>query len=198
MSLSVSILANLIKTNLQAQGANGSNLSSFCTAIATGIINSIVGVSFTTTDVGMVSNNGTGTGIGITGLSSSSMASTALATMTSQGTNASNLMTAIMSATVSHLSSSANLSSTDFPVYSGTGTIDIGSINVNVSTMSSNIDTQLQSSGANGSNRSNLALSIATGIVNNILSSGTGTLTITGTPPGSPSPGSGTGTGTIS
>jgi hypothetical protein len=196
--LSPTVLSALIKANMISYGANGSNLQKFCDAVASGILAHTIGASFTTNDSGLISNTGTGTGTGITGLSSSTMVSLALADMFRQGVNAPHLMQAIMDATVSHLSSSATLMSTDTEVYSGTGMIVIGSISVTVSQMSSDIDSALLAQGANGSNRTRLAHAIATGIATNILSSGTGTLTITGTPAPPFTPGTDTGTGTIS
>jgi hypothetical protein len=198
MALSALVLADLIQTNLQSFGANGSNLSKFCDAIGQGIVMSIIGQAFTTFDVGIVPGSGTGIGIGIIGLSASTMESIALSLMSSQGSNAANLMNAIMSAVVSHLSSAATLNSIDAPVYLGTGTIVIGSIEVTANAMSANILSQMQAQGANGSNLPNLCTAIGTGVANNIISSGTGTLVITGsgTPP--PISGTGSGTGTIS
>lgn len=198
MPLSGSVLGNLIQTNLEGFGANGENLSAFCTAVGTGIVMSIVGQAFVTLDVGTVPGNGTGTGIGIIGLVSSGMESTALGAMSSQGSNAANLMNAIMSAVVSHLSSAATLMSIDTPVFLGTGTIVVGSITVVQSVMSANILSQLQSAGAMGSNLSNLCTAIGTGVTTGILSSGSGILVITGSPSGVPIPGTGSGTGTIS
>ena len=197
MALSPSVLSGLIKTNMMSYGAHGSNLQKFCDGIASGILLPIIGTSFTTNDTGLISNSGTGTGVGITGLSPSAMVSLALADMSSQGVNAPNMMQAIMDGTVTHLSTAATLSSTDTQVYSGTGMIVVGSIVVTVSGMSSSIDTALQSQGANGSNRTKLAHAIATGIVTNILSSGTGTLTINGTPAPPFSPGTDNGVGNI-
>lgn len=195
--LSASVLGGLIDANLASAGAVGSKRTIFSNAVAAGIVMSIVGKSFTTTDVGLTPSAGTGTGTGITGLSASTMKSLALAVMVSQGSKADPLMNAIMMAVVQHLSSAADLSSIDSPVYLGTGTIDVGSIAVVVSEMSSNILSQLNSAGAAGSKRANLSLAIATGVVNNILAAGTGTLTITGAAPPLPVPGTGTGTGTI-
>lgn len=202
MPLSPSALAGAIQSNLQAAGANGSNLQIFCNAIAAGIVMSIVGKPFATTDTGSVPGIGAGTGTGISGLSSSAMKSVALATMISQGSNASKMMQAIMDGVVSHLSSSAKLVSTHTPVFLGSGAVNVGSILVIAPEMSANIDSQLSAAGAKGVNKTNLSLAIATGICTNILSSGTGTVTITGTftgsiPPG-PVPGSGSGVGVIS
>lgn len=198
MSLSASILSSLIRINLENVGANGVNLTKLCDAIATGVVMSTVGKSFTTSDIGLVPGNGTGIGTGITGLSSPTMQNTALSILISRGVNAAKLMKAIMDAVVSHLSSAASLASVDTPVFLGTGTIVVGTIAVVASEMSNNIDSQLALRGAIGVNRTNLATAIGTGIVNNILSSGSGALTITGSPFSTPSPGSGSGTGTIS
>ena len=202
MSLSASTLSSLIQSNLQAYGANGKNLQKFCSAVAAGVVESIVGKSFTTSDVGLVPGNGIGTGTGITGLSSSDMKSVALSLMPTKGSNADHLMQAIMDGVVTHLSSAASLSSTDTPVFSGTGTIEAGSIAVVAEQMSSNINSQLEAVGAEGKNVGVLSQAIGTGICTNILSSGSGTLTITGTftgptPPG-PIPGAGSGEGVIS
>jgi hypothetical protein len=198
MGLSASTLASLIQTNLESFGAQGSNLSIFCTGIATGIVTSIVGQSFVTFDTGTVPGSGTGTGTGITGLSAPSMEATALGLMSSQGSNASALMNAIMNGVVTHLSNAASLSSVDVPVFLGTGTIVVGSITVVATAMSANILSAMQAQGADGYNLSNLCTAIGTAVADNILSSGTGTLVITGTPSGVPTPGTGSGTGTIS
>ncbi len=202
MPLSPSALAGAIQSNLQAVGAQGSNLQIFCNAIAAGIVMSIIGKPFQTTDTGLVPGIGAGVGTGISGLSSSAMKSVALSTMLSQGSNADKMMQAIMDGVVSHLSGSATLISNHTPVFLGSGMVNAGSILVVAPEMALNIDSQLSAVGANGANKSNLALAIATGVCSNILSSGTGTVTITGTftgstPPG-PLPGSGSGAGVIS
>lgn len=197
MALSPSVLASLIQANLAGYGANGSKLGVFCTAVATGIVMSIVGKTFTTIDVGTVPGVGAGSGVGITGLSSALMKSTALGLMSSQGVNAPKLMQAITDAVVAHLST-ATLSSVNAPVFLGTGTIVPGSIAVIPAEMSGNIDSQLQAAGAQGENRTQLATVIGTGVATNILSFGSGTLVITGSPTGIPVPGAGSGTGTIS
>ena len=196
MGLSSNALSDLIKSNLQNVGAKGSNLTVFCQAVAAGIVSAIVGQTFTTMDVGSVSGSGTGVGTGITGLSVSNMADSALAAMSSRGSNASPLMQSIMAAVVQHLGD-ASLSSVDNPVFIGTGTIVVGSISVTENEMAAKILSELQNAGANGSNLSNLSTAIATGIASNILNAGTGMLNITGSG-GTPSHGTGSGTGTIS
>lgn len=197
MALSSSVLASLIQSNMRAAGARGVNLEKFCTAIATGVVASIVGKTFTTLDVGVGPGTGSGIGTGITGLSSDSMQSKALSDMHTTGYNAGKMMKAVMDAVVSHLSSSATLTTVDPSVLIGTGTVVVGSITVNSSEMGSNIDSEFASMGAVGKNRGELSNAIGDGICSNIISSGTGTTVITGS--GSPSgPASGTGTGVIS
>jgi hypothetical protein len=196
--LSAFTLSNLIEDNLATNyNANGYNLQKFCNAVATGIVMSIAGKSFTTSDVGTVPGTGTGSGTGIAGLSSATMQNMALYLMISQGPNAGLLMKAIMDSVVTHLES-ATLTSSDTPVYLGTGTVVVGSIGVNASEMSNNITNQFVAQGAMGPNYPNLSDAIGTAIVNNILNAGTGTLSITGSPSGPTSPGTGSGSGTIS
>lgn len=195
MALSATVLANLIKTNLLANDANGENLTKFCNAVGLGIVQSISGKAFTTSDFGTVPGFAMGTGTGITGLTSSLMQSAAIAAMSSTGVNAAKLMQSIMDATVQHLSTAAALNSVHTFVWDGTGTIDIGSIAVTIPNMASNIDAALAAEDATGYKRADLALAIATGIVSNILAAGSGTVTIVGFgTDGGPAAGSGTGT----
>ena len=198
MALSASVLGSLIDSNLSGFGANGSNRTIFSNAVAAGIIMSIVGKVFTTLDSGNISGSGTGIGTGIVSINSTPMTSVALAAFPTTGINASYLIQSIMNAVVTHLGSSAVLISSHSPVYSGTGTIIIGSIPVSISEMAGNIDSQLGSAGAAGSNRTVLSNAIASGIVTEILSAATGTVIITGSPSGTPSAGSGSGSGVIS
>ena len=198
MALSASTLGSLIAANLSTEGAIGANRVIFSNAVAAGLVMSIVGKAFATTDTGTVPGNGNGSGTGIVGLSSSNMTSVAVAALPTTGVNAEPLMRAIMMATQAHLASAATLTSTHTPVFAGTGTVVVGSIPVVISEMAGNIDTQLGNAGANGSNRMILSTAIATGVVTEILAAGTGTVTITGSPTGTPSPGSGSGSGVIS
>lgn len=198
MALSPTVLAGLINSNLTSYGANGSNLTPFCTAVGAGIVMSVVGKAFVTSDVGLVTGIGAGVGTGITGLDSGDMVSIAIAQMVTTGSNAQKLMQAIMNATVTHLGQ-ASLVSIDPIVFVGSGSIVVGSIAVIQSEMASNIDSQLASVGAKGSNRTHLANAIAAGIAQEILAAGTGALVITGSPTiPIPVPGAGPGSGTIS
>lgn len=197
MALSASALGSLIDSNLSSAGANGSNKTIFSNAIAAGIVMSIVGKSFSTIDVGTIPGTGVGVGTGLTGISSANMSSVAIAALPSTGTNAVPMMDAIMNAVQTHLAT-ATLSSTHTPVFAGSGTIVVGSIPVVQSEMAGNIESQLSSAGANGSNKFALANAIAAGICTEILVAATGTVTISGSPSGTPSPGGGSGTGVIS
>jgi hypothetical protein len=198
MSLSAPTLGSLIDSNLAGYGANGSNRTIFSNAIAAGIVMSISGKSFATLDAGSVPGFGAGSGVGLTGLNPTNMTSTSISIMPSVGVNANNFLMAIMNAVVTHLSSSATLTSTHTPVFAGVGTIVIGSIPVSITEMKNNIDSQLSLAGAVGSNRTVLSNVIATGIVTEILNSATGTVVIVGSPSGTPSGGSGAGVGVIS
>lgn len=197
MALSASTLAGLIDSNLVGFGATGSNKTIFCSAVAAGIVMSIVGKTFTTTDVGFVAGPGTGVGASLVGMTSGNMVSVAIAALPTTGVNANNLMQAIMIAVVVHLQT-AQFTSTHGPVYLGTGTIVVGSITVSTSEMAGNIDSQLGLAGAAGSNRTVLSNAIASGIVTEILASATGQVIISGTTMGTPNAGTGTGSGVIS
>ena len=196
MSLSAAALGSLIDTNLSGFGATGYNRTIFSNAVAAGIVMSIIGKSFATLDVGSVAGSGSGSGVGLVGMNPTNMTGIAIGVMPTTGVNANPLMTAIMNAVVTHLTT-ATLTSTHAPVFAGTGTVVTGSIPVSIPEMAGNIDSQLGLAGAAGSNRTILSTAIATGIVTEILASATGTVTITGSPSGPPSGGSGSGSGVI-
>jgi len=196
MSLSASALGSLIDANLAGVGAIGANRTVFANAVAAGIVMTIVGKSFATVDTGTIPGAGTGSGTGLTGLISGTMITTAVGVLPTTGVNATLLMTAIMNAVVTHMGS-ASLSSTHTPVFAGSGIITPGSIPVLAPELASNIDSQLSSAGANGSNRTILANAIAAGVAIGFVTA-TGTVTISGSPSGTPSPGGGSGTGVIS
>lgn len=196
MSLSASALGSLIAANLTSAGALGSNKTAFANAVAAGIVMSVVGKTFSTIDTGTIPGAGIGSGTGLTGLISATMITTAVGMLPTTGANATPLMTAIMNAVVTHMAA-ASLASTHTPVFLGSGTIVPGSIPVLAPAMASNIDSQLTSAGANGSNKTILANAIAAGVAIGFLTA-TGSVVITGAPTGIPVPGAGTGTGVIS
>lgn len=190
------VLGSLIDQNFQKEGANGSNRTKFCNAVAAGITMTIIGKPFATIDIGLVPGIGNGLGIGIIGLISDNMVQTSMQTMPRTGTNAERSFKAIMTAVVAHLTA-ATLTSSHTPVFAGTGTVVVGSIPVTIEEMTGNIDQQLMKVDAKGSNRTIYCKAIATGIVKEILQSGTGAVIITGSPIGIPSAGAGTGIGVI-
>jgi hypothetical protein len=199
MALDASQLADMIDQQLVAQGANGDNKKKFCKAIATGIVKSVKGKTFVTLDVGTIPGIGQGTGIGIMGLMPDQMAKVAMAAgPTMLGANALKLMTAIMNATQQHFAMSASLSSTDTPVFLGSGVMVLGSIQVTPDEMSSNIKQALDDAGAKGKNREPLAKAVAAGVSFGLLTMGTGSLVIVGAPTGIPVGGGGPGQGTVS
>jgi hypothetical protein len=198
MSLQGEVLGTLIQDHLKAAGAKGSNMSKFCSAIGNGIVLATVGKSFMTIDTGTVPGVGSGTGVGIVGLSSDSMTNRALAKMKTKGKNAKKTMDAIMSATLEHYGS-ALLQSTHTPVFAGIGNIQVGSIGLVLQEMTDSIDQSLQQAGAKGKNRKNFCIAVATGIVEEVIEFGTGTVVIVGSPASpTPVPGVGTGAGVIS
>jgi len=179
-------------------GFDGAQLSNFTSFVGNGSANHVIGQSFMTMDTGVVAGSGMGTGMGITGISSSNISdniySLCVQSFGQAGPKLRDFTDAIGRACVTALGQ-ATLMSTDSPVFAGTGMIDIGSITVSGDAWGSSIETQ----GASfvGSQWPNFTKAIGQGQAMEVLAAGTGTLTITGT--GSPgSPGTGTGTGTIS
>lgn len=190
MALSGSVLGGLISGNLASDGASGPKRDSASDAIATGIVNEIVGSSFQTTDTGQGSG-GSGTGTGLTGMSASTMASVATGNMSSTGPKGAGAMLAIMQAVVQHLAS-ASLASTNPSVGQGSATIVAGSISTTRAALKGAIKAALQGDGASGPELDNFSDSIALGVYTG-LQQATGSLVISG-PSGDPSSGSGTGT----
>lgn len=196
MGLSASALGSLIDANLASAGAIGSMRTVFANAVAAGIVMSVVGKSFSTIDVGTIPGTGTGSGTGLTGLISATMTTTAVGLLPTTGVNAIPMMNAIMNAVVTHMGSAA-LNSTHTPVFAGSGTVVPGSIPVLAPELASNIEAQLTSAGANGSNKAILSAAIAGGVAIGFVTA-TGSVSISGSPSGTPSPGGGSGTGVVS
>ncbi len=197
MSLSPTVLADLIEKNLSVYGNGGVNRKKFCLGVAKGVVMTIVGKPFVTQDIGTIPGPGVGNGTGIKALMYDNMTSKAMAIMPSKGVNAKKLYDAINMAVVDHLKQSATLKSTHAPVALGVGTLmHISSILI--PEMAKNIDDQLMANSAKGVNRKIFSLCCATGICTDILQNSTGTVIIIGSPVGIPSPGAGVGAGVIS
>jgi hypothetical protein len=191
--------AQVIKTELIAVGAQGSNMIKFCTAVATGIINAVKGKSFQTLDVGTVPGVGMGTGTGILGLMPNDMAQIGLAMApTMAGSNAMPMMLAVMQATQLYFAMAASLSSTDTPVFLGSGTMITGSLMVSMDDMTSKLKSAFTDQGAKGKNMPIVCMAISAGVTFGLLTMATGALVIVGTPTGTPVPGGGSGMGKVS
>jgi hypothetical protein len=199
MALVPSAFAQIIQTQLMAVGAQGSNMLPFCTAVATGIINSVKGKSFQTLDVGTVPGIGKGTGTGILGLMPNDMAQIGLAMAPSMaGSNAMPMMLAVMNATQEYFAAAASLSSTDTPVFLGSGTMITGTLMVDMDDMTSNLKSAFTDAGAKGKNMPTVCMAISAGVTFGLLTMATGALVIVGTATGTPVPGGGSGMGEVS
>lgn len=193
--LNAGVLQGLIDANLAADGARGPRRSRFSGCVARGVVTHFVGKAFTTTDTGN-GKGGSGFGTGIQALSSSNMTDIAYGVASARGPKARSFFSAIMRAIEEHLRSATQLTTTDPDVGKGVGKVNVGSYAVDIGGLQGLIQSELQADGANGPKLSNLALAIATGVVQDVKATGTGTTTINGPviPPGT----SGTGYGTIS
>jgi len=199
MALDDGQYAQLLQAALKQQGANGSNLEKFCKLLATGINKSVKGKSFQTIDTGTIPGVGQGTGQGILGLMPDSMAKIALAAgPTMAGANALKLLTGIMMATQQYMAIAPKLTTTDTPAFLGAGMMVLGSLQVNMDEMKSNIVQAFKDAKAGGKNIEPLSKAIATGVTFGLLTMGTGTVVIVGAPTGIPVGGAGPGMGTVS
>jgi hypothetical protein len=185
--------------NLTGIGFSGSHLHDFTDAVGLGSGTYLPGTAFVTADVGSVPGVGVGAGVGITGLSASTISdgiySAAVASFGQAGPKLKDTCDQLAATCVSQMAL-ATLVSADTPVYLGVGTIVPGSIAVSGSLWGTAITAQ----GATflGKEWPNFASAMGTGMAANIQSSGTGTLTIVGAAPPTPVPGTGAGTGTLS
>lgn len=222
MNLNSDILGETIRRNFVAKGANGRNLQKFCKAVARGIVISIVGTTFTTMDVGLIPGIGSGVGRGIVidKIDVDKMIDRSLEYIRTEnkkmknpavfGDRARPTMDCIMRAIRDHLAQYAQLTSTHAPVFLGSGTVIISSINVDYRKMADNIEKSLRSEGAKGSNLKRTAMAISIGavteivgfhkkdIVSEIVPRGHASVSITGTALSpTPVPGAGEGSGVI-
>lgn len=198
MSLSGSAWSNDLFGRLSGIGFTGTSLKDLCDAIGNAGASHVSGKAFATTDTGGVSGSGTGTGVGITGLSAGNISNNifgqASAGFGQSGTKLKDLCDAIAAACVAQLAT-ATLTSTNSPVYSGSGMVTVGSIAVNGGAWGSAVHSS--AGGFVGSQWSGFANAIGQGQATEVVAAGTGTVTISGSGDGSGS-GSGSGSGTIS
>ncbi len=182
-----------------SRGFNGSSVPEFSSAVGAGSVSALVGAPFTTQDTGTVPGAGTGTGAGITGVVEATVSNAIFAALLSafgqSGSKTQDLCDAVAEALVEQIGL-ATLTTTNAPVFAGTGVVVIGSIGVSGSVWGSGIQGNAPS--FLGASWPDIATEIGNGCANGVISSGTGSVIITGSPSGPTSPGVGTGTGNIS
>jgi hypothetical protein len=206
MALVANVLNGLLQTAMAAKfapynnGVVGPQFVNFSTALSAGINTGIVGSTFNTVDVGSVANPGTGVGLAITGLSTSTLSTLMYnncytAFGNSAGVRLQDLTDAISASVVTHLAQ-AVFTSTHTPVYTGTGVVSFALSSMNSGTMALAIKNAAPL--FTGLQWLNLCNSVASAIVTHIKAVGTGVVVITGAAPPSPVPGAGVGTGVVS
>lgn len=182
MTLSITIYATLIKSNIQSAlgSSGGGSLDAFCTAVATGVVNTAIGL---TGQIAAPAGTGASTGTGIT-LSGSGVASGIIAAKPGSwpgGSQLSPIATAIGNATATHFGSAILTSDAN-------GTAAFASFLGAISSMASAIQAAASFSGGEWAN---FCTALATGICNEIGNNGSGTLS------GAAGPGAGSGVVTI-
>ena len=188
---------------LSGMSMNGSRLHDFTDAVGNGSQSHVVGKSFDTIDTGLTIGSGSGTGIGITAIPPSLVASqiysTAVAAFGQAGSRLNDICQAIASTLVSQMAL-ATLTSTHTPVFLGSGIVTPGSIPVVGSGWGSAIQSASSFAGSRWPDFSHaIGVGCAAGF-----DTATGMVTITGAWSGAPplppggTPGAGTGSGTLS
>lgn len=206
MALSGSGLSSEIKTALQGIGWSGTQLTVFSDAIGQGIVLATSGVlSFNTSDSGTIPGDGIGAGVGIIGMSDSSMSSVMYSTgqgfwssfqNNGPGVEWQNFCDVVSEAIVLHFTTNATLTSTHNPVFAGTGTV-VSYSGLAIPDMTSAIVAQAPASWASA-RFPELAEAVATGVITEILGHAPADfVVISGSPSGAPVPGAGSGTGVV-
>lgn len=165
MALSISVLASTIQSNLSGYGYNGSKMSEFCTAIATGVVNTAKSL----TGIGTLTGTTASSGVGIV-VSGSNIANTiksqCISAFGHTGTELQNFCTAIGNAIQTHFAL-ASLAST------GNGGCTFPSFSFAIAAMASAIQAAASFTGVKWVD---FCTSIATGICNETGSNGVGVL----------------------
>lgn len=185
MTLSISVFSSALQTEFQTKYTGGPDLIKFSDAVATGIVNTSIGLTGQITiPVGV----GVSTGVGILSLSSpsitSSIVSTATASFGQAGVSLQDTADAIGNVLVAQFSTNIVLTS------DANGACTFTSFAAAITSMASAI--QAAESSFTGLQWGNFCTAIATGICTNVGSSGTGILA------GAVPPPNGTGVVTIS
>lgn len=200
MALSGSSLSSSLFASVSARGTPTTELKKLTDAIGNGIVLSLVGKSFVTTDVGTTPGAGKGSGTGlivVPGSIAPLIVTNAVAAFGGSGPDLPLLALDIETATIQTLLS-ASLTSTHTPVFTGSGIINPGSIPVSPNEIGGNIKTQGISQGLVGPDFPGLADAIGTAVAT-ALALASGSILITPVTPGAPTvPGVGVGQGIIS
>lgn len=164
----------------------GVQMPTMANAVGSGIALGILGTPFSTVDVGSVPSVGVGTGVGITGISPSSMSGLLVASAISTWGQATpkffELADAIANTVVTQMAS-VNLSSTHALVFAGAGNIIQGGVSVDASKITISILLLAPFIGQEWFNTCDM---IGKAVASSIISSGVGTVVITGPPPPPP------------
>lgn len=169
MALSIASFSSALETEIKTKVAGGSSLSVFTNAVATGVINTTIGLTGQiTTPAGV----GTSSGTGITGLTGSSISGDIVSTGSSlfgqAGVSLADMGDAIGAVVVAQFSANVDLTS------NANGDCTFASFLVAITSMTSAI--QAAAGGFSGPQWGNFATAIATGICNDIGNNGVGSL----------------------
>jgi hypothetical protein len=199
MPLVESNFSDNLELFLISDGFTGSELDTYCTFIARGIILTLVGASFATADTGSGSGSGVGEGTGLSGMIDTAVVNAMIAEGATKGFNLTGEAQTSYERTVEGITAElafATLTSTHSPVFAGTGIVVAGSIPITASQISDAMYTAGTSLGFTGGSLRDFCDVIGAGIELGI-SQLTGSVIITGSG-GTPSGATGSGSGTIS
>jgi len=189
-------MATNIENIMKAASLVGDSTAKIANVVGNGSVSGIVGLPFSTTDVGPTAGAGSGTGTGII-ISPSFLTSAIYAKLQVLGPGTSNALIAnAVGTAMSMEAAKASLSSTHGPVFAGTGTVIPGSIPVVGPVLGLSIFSQGLSKGFLGASWPIISNAFGMGLSEGWLI-GLGSVIITGG--GAPgSPGAGVGIGIIS
>ncbi len=169
MALSIPAFSSALKAEFQSKFSGGSQLTKFTDAIATGIVNTTVGL---TGQIGIPAKSGSSSGVGILSLVSGDMAddivSTASASFGQVGGSMQDVADAIADIVVAQFSANIDLSS------DANGACTFASFSGAISSMASAIENA--ESSFTGPHWGNFTTAVATGVCNEVSLNGAGTL----------------------
>jgi hypothetical protein len=199
MALTGTLMFSTMMGKLAAAGMAGPQLPSFCNAVASGSVLSVIGKPFNTVDVGLIPGIGVGIGVGILGIAAPLVMAQIIAAGAGLGLLGPQFPTvadAIATGLVAE-AALATLSSFHTPVFLGVGTIIPGSILVVAPEWASNVQALGTASGFLGGSWPSMCQAIGIGCTAGFPTA-TGIVVIAGSPTFIPVPGGGAGFGFIS